>query len=248
MLGSTGTFHQSRVGPMPNSIVNIIEADGLARGSLWAALTSEGYRVREYATAREFLSEKPYPGPSCVVLNPEIPEISGLQIQEQLAASGRIDQLVFVAREGNLPLCVRAMKAGAIDFLSRPISSESLLGAVEQAISRSSQLREERAKRVVAKMRFNSLTLREQSVLTLILEGLPNREIGSRLGVAEGTVKIHRRRVMKKMLAYSIVELVLIAQRAGLPIQQNQTLPPFIPPGVPWSGEKSPSAVSTASN
>jgi len=208
---------------MPNSIVNIVEKDCLARGSLRAALSSEGYHLREFATAREFLSEKAYPGPSCVVLNPEMPEISGLQIQEQLAASGRIDQLVFVAGEGSLSVCVRAMKAGAIDFLSGPISHECLIRAVDQALSLSSQLREDRAMRVVARTRFNSLTLREQSVLMLILEGLPNREIGARLGVAEGTVKIHRRRVMKKMLAYSIVDLVLIAQRAGLSIQQLHT-------------------------
>lgn len=201
------------------SLVSVVQHDGVTRESVRNLLESIGYRVRAFSNAREFLAQMQFPGPSCVIVDFDLPE-GGVGIPEALQQGGRSDQVIFMSHRACLQSCVRAMRAGAIDFLVTPLPKSRLVQAVDSALERSSALRSEYEDRASARIRISSLTQREFSVLKLLLEGIPNKDIGARLGVAEGTIKIHRRNVMEKVRAKSLVDIVLLAQRSGIPFPE----------------------------
>ncbi|HEY5895073.1 MAG TPA: LuxR C-terminal-related transcriptional regulator [Chthoniobacterales bacterium] len=199
------------------SLVSIVRSEESARDRVRVVLVSAGYRVRTFSSVREFLAQMQYPGPSCVVLDFDLPDASALAIPQILQESDRSDQVVFISIRVCMRSCVNAMRAGAVDYLTVPVADHTLLESVEFALQRSASIRNEYADRASARFRLSSLTRRELSVLKLLLEGMPNKDIGARLGIAESTIKIHRRRVMEKARAKSLVDIVLLAQRGGIP-------------------------------
>ena len=180
------------------------------------AISVAAIAALELLGAQEFLARPPHGGPSCVVVDLNLPELSGLELQRTLAESGRVDQLIFITGGASVPTCVQAMKAGAIDYLSKPFRDEDLLNAVEQALVRASEQWLKRSQRKEVRARLATLTPREFDVLKLVIGGMLNKQIAARLGTTEGTIKVHRGRVMEKMGVKSVAELVVLAQRAGI--------------------------------
>jgi FixJ family two-component response regulator len=169
-----------------------------------------------FTGAREFLAQAPHTGPSCVILDLNMPGLNGLELQEALAGRGRAEQVIFITGGASVPTCVQAMKAGAVDYLSKPFDDESLLSAVKRALERSSEQWLQRLQRKEVRDRLATLTPREFDVLKGVVAGMLNKQISSQLGATEGTIKVHRGRVMEKMGASSVAELVILAQRAGI--------------------------------
>jgi RNA polymerase sigma factor (sigma-70 family) len=180
------------------------------------AISVAAIAALELLGAQEFLARPPHGGPSCAVVDLNLPELSGLELQRTLAESGRVDQLIFITGGASVPTCVQAMKAGAIDYLSKPFRDEDLLNAVEQALVRASEQWLKRSQRKEVRARLATLTPREFDVLKLVIGGMLNKQIAARLGTTEGTIKVHRGRVMEKMGVKSVAELVVLAQRAGI--------------------------------
>ena len=180
------------------------------------AISVAAIAALELLGAQEFLARPPHGGPSCVVVDLNLPELNGLELQRTLAESGRVDQLIFITGDASVPTCVQAMKAGAIDYLSKPFRDEDLLNAVEQALVRASEQWLKRSQRKEVRARLATLTPREFDVLKLVIGGMLNKQIAARLGTTEGTIKVHRGRVMEKIGVKSVAELVVLAQRAGI--------------------------------
>ena len=199
-----------------NALVYVIDDEMPMRKAIGRLSESEGYSVEIFSGAQEFLARPPHAGPSCVVVDLNMPELNGLELQRALAKSGRAEELVFITGGPSVPTCVQAMKAGAIDYLSKPFGDEDLLSAVEQALVHSSERRLNRARCKEVRGRLRMLTPREFEVLKLVIGGLLNKQIADRLGTTESTIKAHRGRVMEKMNARSVAELVVLAQRAGI--------------------------------
>ncbi len=198
-------------------MVYVVDDDDSVRKSLARLLTLAGYHVEPFASAREFM-EHPRPSePSCLVLDVKMPGPSGLDLQQMLAAAGKRMAIVFLTGHGDVPMSVRAMKGGAVDFLTKPCSAEDLLGAVERAVARDTREREERRWVTEVESRAEALTPREAQVLGLVVRGLLNRQIATELGISEKTVKVHRARVMQKMHSRSVTDLVrmVAAMRAA---------------------------------
>ena len=202
---------------LPGALVYVIDDEMPMRKAIGRLLEAEGYSVEMFAAAREFLARPPHRGPSCVVVDLNLPELNGLDLQRVLANSGRVDQLIFVTGGASVPTCVQAMKSGAIDYLSKPFRDEDLLGAVERALVRASEKWVKSSQRKEVRARLATLTPREFEVLKLVIGGMLNKQIAGRLGTTEGTIKAHRGRVMEKMKVRSVAELVVLAQRAGIP-------------------------------
>jgi FixJ family two-component response regulator len=169
-----------------------------------------------FTGAREFLARAPHTGPSCVILDLNLPGLNGLELQQALAERGLGEQIIFITGGASVPTCVQAMKAGAVDYLSKPFRDEELLYALEQALKRSSEQWLQLAQRKKVRERLATLTPREFDVLKLVIAGRLNKQIASQLSTTEGTIKVHRGRVMEKMGATSVAELVILAQRAGI--------------------------------
>jgi FixJ family two-component response regulator len=199
-----------------HALVYVIDDEMSMRKAIGRLLESEGYSVEMFAGAREFLARAPDAGPSCVVVDLNMPEISGLKLQQALAESGRLEELIFITGGASVPTCVQAMKAGAIDYLPKPFRDEDLLRAVKQALARASKQWLKRSQHKEAHARLATLTPREFEVLKLVICGLLNKQIAARLGTTEGTIKVHRGRVMEKMGVKSVAELVVLAQLAGI--------------------------------
>jgi RNA polymerase sigma factor (sigma-70 family) len=200
---------------LAHALVYIIDDEMSMPKAIGRLLESEGYSVEMFAGAQEFLTRPPHGGPSCVVVDLNLPELNGLELQRTLAESGRADQFIFITGGASVPTCVQAMKAGAIDYLSKPFRDEDLLSAVEQALVRASEQRVKSSQRKEVRARIATLTPREFDVLKLVIGGMLNKQIAARLGTTEGTIKVHRGRVMEKMGVKSVAELVVLAQRAG---------------------------------
>lgn len=196
--------------------VFVVDDDPSIRRGLRRLIESIGLAVEEFASGDEFLQRYEPSGPGCLVLDVRMPGLSGLDLQEALAARKIRIPIVFLTGYGDIPMTARAMKAGAVDFIPKPFNEQALLDAIKRAIEQDAQTRLERAEREDVLTRVDKLTPREREVLTEVVTGKPNKQIAATLGIAEKTVKIHRAAVMHKMRADSLPELVLLAQKAGL--------------------------------
>jgi FixJ family two-component response regulator len=201
---------------LAHTLVCVVDDDISMRKAIGRLLESADYLVETFTGAQEFLARPPHAGPSCVILDLNLPGLNGLELQEALAEKGRGEQIIFITGGANVPTCVQAMKAGAVDYLPKPFQDEDLLSAVERALERSSKQWLQHSQHKEARDRLATLTPREFDVLKCVIAGMLNKQIASRFGTTEGTIKVHRRRVMEKMGVTSVAELVILAQRAGI--------------------------------
>lgn len=200
----------------PGPVVFVVDDDASVRGAMDSLFRSVGLVVRSFGSAQEFLSEPPADGPACLVLDVRLPGMSGLDLQRQLAESHTALPIVVITGHGDIPMTVRAMRAGAVEFLSKPFRDQDLLDAVHQALDRSRVLRQEQTAMADLQARLDSLTPREREVMGLVVAGLLNKQIAYDLGISEVTVKIHRGQAMEKMRAASVADLVRMADRLGI--------------------------------
>ena len=202
--------------PSGNLLVGIVDDDPSVRKGLARLVTSAGYRVEVFASAREFLERPQQEDLSCLLLDVRMPGITGLELQEALAVAGRRMSIVFVSGHGEVVGTVKAMKRGAIDFLTKPVDARELLGAIERAVAKALTVQRAHADATDVQGRLKTLTAREAQVFALVVTGMLNKQIAAELGIVEKTVKVHRARVMEKMRAGSLAELVRLADRAGI--------------------------------
>jgi FixJ family two-component response regulator len=200
-----------------DAIVFVVDDDAAVRRSLENLFRSVGLRVEAFASAQEFLRSKRLDVPGCLVLDVRLPGLSGLDLQKRMAEADLGIPIVFITGHGDIPMTVRAMKAGAVEFLTKPVRDQDLLDAIQEALERARKACEERAEIGELHSRCRSLTRREREVMALVVAGLLNKQIAGELGTSETTVKIHRRQVMDKMGAGSLAELVRMAGRLGVP-------------------------------
>jgi FixJ family two-component response regulator len=197
-------------------MVFVVDDDASVRKSLSRVLAASGYAVEEFASARDFLAREPYPRPCCLVLDVRMPGLSGLELQAALTAAGRRLSIVFVTGHVNVPKTVQAMKNGAVDLLTKPFGATELLSAVERAVAKDVEGRSQEARADDVQARARRLSPRETQVFALVVTGMLNKQIAGELGIVEKTVKVHRSRVMTKMEAGSVAELVRLADRLGV--------------------------------
>ena len=201
---------------MTAAAVFIVDDDPSVRKSLTRVVTSAGYLVETFASARDFLARTPSAGPCCVVLDVRMPGLTGLDLQEALVGAGRPMLIIFVTWHGDISMSVKAMKAGAVDFLTKPFDVDGLLAAIRRALDKDVKARGEESQTPDVLARVGRLTPRETEVFALVVTGMLNKQIAGTLGIGEKTVKVHRSRVMEKMQAGSVAELVRLADRAGV--------------------------------
>jgi RNA polymerase sigma factor (sigma-70 family) len=205
-------------------IVFVVDDDDSVRRALKRLLESEGYQVELFESAQEFLQASPSDGPSCLVLDIRLKGISGLTLQRQLADAKIRIPIIFITGHGDIPMAVRAMKARAVEFLTKPFNDQDLLDAIQVALDcdrarRQADRARRQAEEEIASLRerFESLTPREREVLPLVVSGLLNKQIAAEIGTSESTVKVHRSQLMRKMGASSLAELVRMSERIGIP-------------------------------
>jgi len=199
-----------------SSLVSIIDDDASVRKGLARLVKAAGYDVETFASAHEYLAQPRPEDPACLLLDVRMPGLSGLELQEALARTGRRVSIVFVSGHGDIPGSVKAMKSGAVDFLTKPVDDRELLGAIERAVAKAAQDRREQAVTRDVHDRIKTLTPREAQVFALVVTGRLNKQIAADLGIGEKTVKVHRGRVMEKMRARSVAELVRLADQGGV--------------------------------
>jgi RNA polymerase sigma factor (sigma-70 family) len=198
-------------------IVFVVDDDPSVRRAIKRLIGSVGLQVELLESAPEFLQARHSDVPSCLVLDIRLPGISGLDFQRELAQANIHIPIIFVTAHGDIPMTVRAMKAGAVEFLTKPFRDQDLLDAVHVALERDRTRRREDAELASLRKRLESLTPREREVLPLVVSGLPNKQIAAEIGTSEPTVKVHRSQLMRKMGANSLAELVRLAERIGIP-------------------------------
>jgi len=210
--------HKEGPQPITGGRVFVVDDDASVRKSLERLLTSVGYRVQTFESAREFLARPQTAdgGPQCLILDIRMPGVSGLDLQLSLRSSGATIPIIFSTGFGDVTSSVRAMKIGAVDFLTKPIDEEELLVAVERGLMLDAEMRRVDALMNVLTTRQDRLTPRENQVFALVVTGMLNKQIAGRLGTCERTIKVHRARIMKKMEAGSVADLVRMADRLGL--------------------------------
>ncbi len=202
-------------------LVFVVDDDAPLRESLKNLIRSVGLRVETFASAQEFLSSARPDVPGCLVLDVRLPGPSGLDLQKRMADAEMEIPIIFITGHGDIPMTVQAMKAGAVEFLTKPFRDQDLLDAIQQALERDRKVREQRAEIEGLRLRFASLTQREREVLALMVAGLLNKQIAGELGTSETTVKIHRHNVMEKVRAGSLADLVRMADRLGIPTSKS---------------------------
>lgn len=197
------------------TLVCVIDDEASVRRSLTRLLASAGYTAEAFASARDYLARPAHPGPSCLVLDVLMPELTGLDLQRALIDSGREEPVVFITGDGDIPASVQAMKTGAVDFLSKPFRDAEFLEAVERALARSRERGKARAGRAAAIARLATFSVRERQVFEHVIAGKMNKEIAAELGTSMPTVKVQRSQVMKKAGVQSVADLVRLARQAG---------------------------------
>jgi FixJ family two-component response regulator len=199
------------------AVVLAVDDDASMREALSRLFRSVGMRSHIFASAQEFLTFRRPDSPACLVLDVRLPGLSGLDLQRDLSRTDNEIPIIFITGHGDIPMSVQAMKAGAIEFLTKPFRDQVLLDAIRQAIQLDAAKRKQRAELAEQRVRYQSLTKREREVLALVVSGLLNKQIAAELGTTEFTVKIQRRGVMQKMRVGSLAELVRIAEKMGIP-------------------------------
>jgi FixJ family two-component response regulator len=197
--------------------VYVIDDDGGMRQAVQDLVESVGLRAEAFATGEEFLKKPRTSDPSCLVLDVRLPQMSGLDFQQRLAELGVRVPIIFITAHGDIPMSVKALKSGAVEFLTKPFRDQDLLDAIQQALQRDRAAREQFAEVNDVRQRYHALTTREREVMTLVISGMPNKHIAAKIGASEATVKIHRGRVMEKMQAGSLIELVRMADKLNVP-------------------------------
>jgi FixJ family two-component response regulator len=198
-------------------VVFVVDDDISVRESLEALIATAGWRTKSFASALDFLANGPYTSPSCLVLDVSLPGLSGLDLQQRLG-DRRDMPIIFITGHGDIPMSVQAMKAGAVEFLTKPFSDEVLLTAIRRAIESSSTAMERESELGKLRRAYASLSRRERQVMSSVVSGRLNKQVGSELGISEITVKAHRGQVMRKMNADSLADLVRMAAALDLPV------------------------------
>jgi RNA polymerase sigma factor (sigma-70 family) len=203
----------------PESIVFVVDDDPSVRTAIKRLIGCVGLQVELFGSAKEFLHSKKPDVPSCLVLDIRLPGISGLDFQRELAKTNIHIPIIFITGHGDVPMTVRAMKAGAVEFLTKPFRDQDLLDAVQSALERDRVRRQRQAEIATLRERFESLSAREHEVVVMVVSGMLNKQIAAEIGTTENTVKVHRSRAMEKMQAQSLADLVKMIERLKIPPQ-----------------------------
>jgi FixJ family two-component response regulator len=208
--------------PTLDSTVFVIDDDASIRKSLSRLLRSVGYTTETFASAEEFLGRDHFSGIGCLLLDVQMPGLSGMDLQEELSKADYHMPIIFITGHGDIPMSVQAMKKGAVDFLAKPFDDEQLLQAVRTAIGKDREARALHAEVREVRRRIELLTPREKEMLRYVITGMLNKQIALKLGIAEKTVKVHRGRIMEKLHANSVADLVRLAEKAGIKPTENK--------------------------
>jgi FixJ family two-component response regulator len=211
----------------PAPLVFVVDDDVSVREALRNLLRSVGLKVETFVSPQEFLSCKRPDAPACLVLDIRLPGVSGLDLQRRLIEANIRMPIIFISAHADVPMSVRAMKAGAVEFLTKPFRDQELLDAVQEAIERDRAERKQQEEGAALRKQYDGLTLREREVFTLVVRGLANKQIGDEIDVTEPTVKMHRSRLMHKMAADSLADLVRMAERLGIRPGHKKTPSPL---------------------
>lgn len=198
-------------------IVFVVDDDASVREALGRLIRSAGLRVEAFASAEAFLERPRADGPACLVLDVQLPDLSGLDLQQRMARANNEIPIVFITGHGDIPTTVRAMKAGAMEFLTKPLVDGDVLESIRQAVARDRATRDLQAETAALRGRYTALTPRETEVMAWVVAGLLNKQIAGELGISEETVKVHRGHVMRKMEADSLADLVRMSGKLGIP-------------------------------